>query len=281
MLFRELMLDPLLSRYSVVVVDEAHERSCYTDLLLSVLKKIQAIRKDLRVVVCSATLDAEHLRDYFNAPSALHAREDNATIVSIEGRMYPVEIAYLEQPTENYITSAVVTVMEIHLTQPRGDILVFLTGKEEIDEVSSQLLERSQELRAGSLEMSIIPFHAALPPEEQLWAFQPARNRDARKVIIATNVAEASVTIEGIKYVVDSGLVKLRKFDVNQGIDVLTVCPVSKASAIQRAGRAGRTSPGKCFRLYTEEDYNSLAQQTEPEICRTELTTVLWISLQR
>jgi len=275
MLFRELMLDPLLSRYSVVVVDEAHERSCYTDLLLSVLKKIQAIRKDLRVVVCSATLDAEHLRDYFNAPSALHAREDNATIVSIEGRMYPVEIAYLEQPTENYITSAVVTVMEIHLTQPRGDILVFLTGKEEIDEVSSQLLERSQELRAGSLEMSIIPFHAALPPEEQLWAFQPARNRDARKVIIATNVAEASVTIEGIKYVVDSGLVKLRKFDVNQGIDVLTVCPVSKASAIQRAGRAGRTSPGKCFRLYTEEDYNSLAQQTEPEICRTELTTVI------
>jgi len=169
---------PCFSRCSVVVVDEAQE-PCYTNLLLSVLKKIQAIRKDLRVVVCSATFDAEHLRDYFNASSALHSREDSAIIASIEGRIYPVEIAYIEQPTENYITSAVVIAMEIHLTQPRGDILVFLTGKEEINEVASQLLERSQKLRVGSLEMSIIPFHAALPPEEPLWAFQPARNRDA------------------------------------------------------------------------------------------------------
>lgn len=272
MLFRELLLDPLLSRYSVVIVDEAHERSCYTDLLLGVLKKIQPIRKDLRVVICSATLDAQHLRDYFNG---FTPGEENATIINIEGRIYPVEIAYLEQPTEDYLSAAVTTVMEIHLSQPRGDILVFLTGKEEIDEVCSRLLERSHDLQAGSLELSIIPFHAALPPEEQLWAFQPARNRDSRKVIVATNVAEASVTIEGVKYVIDSGVVKLRKFDVTQGFDVLAVCPVSQASAIQRAGRAGRTSPGKCFRLYTAQTYHSLPAQTEPEICRTELITVI------
>ncbi|OWZ35392.1 ATP-dependent RNA helicase DDX35 [Cryptococcus neoformans AD2-60a] len=281
MLFRETMMDPLLSKYSVIMIDEAHERGAYTDLLLGLLKKIMRKRPELRVIISSATIDAEDFLEYFNTNAdGTDRSKDDAIIVSLEGRMFPVEVCYLKEPCADYTQAAVQTVFDIHLREPLGDILVFLTGREEIDQVIQEVADRLLSLPKAAPKLLALPLYATLPPEEQSLIFDPSP-RDTRKVIFSTNIAEASVTIDGIKYVVDSGFVKIKTYNPRTCMDVLTTTPCSLASANQRAGRAGRTSAGKCFRLYpasilpSTNPSSPMPLATPPELVRSDISLYL------
>jgi ATP-dependent RNA helicase DDX35 len=271
MLLREALVDPLLSRYAVVMIDEAHERSLNSDILLGLLKKIKKRRPELRIIVSSATLQAGTFVDFFSEDGE---SDPSCRVVSLEGRAYPVDVLYLETPTDDYVEKAVETAFNIHTQEGDGDILIFLTGREEIDRATQLLSERAAKLHPNAQALQPLPLFAGLTTEEQMYVFEPAAN-NTRKVILSTNIAEASVTIDGIVYVIDTGFVKLRAYNPSSGIETLMPVPISKASAIQRAGRAGRTKPGKCFRLYTEASYHALAQTTIPEIQRSDLAPVV------
>jgi len=253
------------------MVDEAHERSLSSDILLGLLKKIRKRRQDLRIIVSSATIQAEAFVNFFSDDND---NETKCRVVSLEGRAYPVDVLYLEQPTDDYVQKAVDTALKIHTQEGEGDILVFLTGREEIERATQLLADLSETLHPKSQALQPLPLFAGLTTEEQMYVFEPAAE-NTRKVIFSTNIAEASVTIDGIGFVIDCGFVKLRAYNPSTGIEMLTPVPVSKASAIQRAGRAGRTKPGKCFRLYTEQSYQAIGETTVPEIQRSNLAPVI------
>ncbi|XP_052241879.1 pre-mRNA-splicing factor ATP-dependent RNA helicase DHX16-like isoform X2 [Dreissena polymorpha] len=265
MLLREFLTEPDLKTYSVLIIDEAHERTLHTDVLFGLVKDIARFRPDLKLLISSATLDAEKFSQFF----------DDAPVFRIPGRRFPVDIYYTKAPEADYIDAAVVSVLQIHCTQPEGDVLVFLTGQEEIETASEMLMERTRKLGSKIKELIIAPIYANLPSDLQSKIFDPTPP-GARKVVLATNIAETSLTIDGIKYVIDPGFCKQNSYNARTGMESLVVTPVSKASANQRAGRAGRVSAGKCFRLYTAWAYkNELEDNTVPEIQRTNLGNVV------
>uniref|UniRef100_F1KYM5 RNA helicase n=1 Tax=Ascaris suum TaxID=6253 RepID=F1KYM5_ASCSU len=266
---REAFYDSMLSRYSLVIVDEAHERSLHTDVLLYVLRLCCEQRKDsspLRVIIMSATLEIDLFSEYFN----------DAPVFMVKGRRHPIELFYansLDSANEDYVFNAVVTLLQIHRSEPIDwGVLVFLTGQEEIEIAC----KKAREL-ARLTDRNLVPFplYAGLSSSSQMKVFEPLETSNTRKVVFATNIAETSLTIPGIRIVIDSGKIKQRTFLADRRIDILRVEDTSRASATQRAGRAGREGPGKCFRLYSEKHFSSLRPTTVPEVLRTNLCTVL------
>jgi pre-mRNA-splicing factor ATP-dependent RNA helicase DHX16 len=265
MLLREFMTEPDLGGYSAIMIDEAHERTVHTDILLALVKDLSRERPDLKLLISSATMNAKKFADYF----------DDAPIFNIPGRRYPVDIHYTPQPEANYLAAAITTVFQIHTTQGKGDILVFLTGQDEIEAAEQNISEISKKLGSRVKELVICPIYANLPSELQSKIFEPTPE-GARKVVLATNIAETSLTIDGIVYVIDPGFVKENIYNPATGMSKLVAVPCSRASANQRSGRAGRVGPGKCFRLYTKWAFmNEMDESTTPEIQRTNLNSVV------
>ncbi|CAJ0650321.1 6589_t:CDS:10 [Entrophospora sp. SA101] len=229
MLLRELLSDPLLMNYSIVILDEAHERTMRTDILFA---------------------------------------------MDLKGRQFPVTINYLPKPQPDYLDVALITVMKVHTEEPQGDVLVFLPGQEDIEILEKLINECGTTLPADKMKVITCLLFAALPTEQQTKVFDPVPP-GARKIILATNIAETSITISGVRYVIDTGKCKLRQYNARIGMEILSVENISKNSANQRMGRAGRESPGICYRLYTEEEYNKLEKDTEPEIKRCNLASMI------
>ncbi|KAM0720973.1 hypothetical protein Q7P37_003258 [Cladosporium fusiforme] len=266
MLLREFLTEPDLGGYSALMIDEAHERTLHTDILFGLVKDIARGRPDLKLLISSATLDAQKFSEFF----------DGAPILNIPGRTFDVEMNYSMQPEANYLSAAITTVFQIHLSQPMpGDILVFLTGQDEIEQAEQSLQETAKKLGSAAPELLICPIYANLPTDLQQRIFDPTPPK-TRKVVLATNIAETSLTIDNIVYVIDPGYVKENRYTPATNMESLVAVPISRASANQRAGRAGRTAPGKAFRLYTKwAFYNDLPESTTPEIQRTNLNSVV------
>ncbi|KAL1744085.1 P-loop containing nucleoside triphosphate hydrolase protein [Schizophyllum fasciatum] len=280
MLVREMMGDALLEKYSVIIVDEAHERTLRTDILLARLKEIVKARKTatgkgkgkekpFKVIVMSATLDAEKFSRYF----------DGARILYVKGRQHPVTIYHASKPQVDYLDAASRTFWQVHTDYPDGDVLIFLPGQDDIESLQKTIQLTASRLPVDAMQVNLLPMYAAQPPSETARIFAP-NPPNTRKCILATNIAETSLTIPGVKYVIDTGKCKEKRFLASttgggSGLDTLLTRDISQSSAMQRAGRAGREGPGSCFRLYTADDFKKLAPAAEPEILRCSLTSSL------
>jgi len=264
-LLRETLREPDLDGYSAIVMDEAHERSVGTDVLMGILCEAVKRRRDLRLLVTSATMDAKRFSDFFGG----------VPIFTIPGRTFPVEVHYAKAVPDDYVEAAVRQVLAIHLGGGPGDVLVFMTGQEDIEATCEALAERVGTLGDGVPPLLVLPMYSALPADLQAKIFQRAAS-GVRKVVVSTNIAETSLTVDGVVYVVDCGLCKLKVYNPRIGMDALAATPVSAANASQRAGRAGRTGPGHAYRLYTEATFKrDLLTMTVPEIQRTNLANVV------
>lgn len=266
-LLQESLGEKDLDRYSCIIMDEAHERALNTDILLGLFKKILQRRRDLKLIVTSATMNAKRFSDFFGG----------APEFTIPGRTFPVDVMYHRSPVEDYVDQAVQQVLAIHVSMDPGDILVFMTGQEDI-EVTCELVQKRLDALNDPPKLLILPIYSQMPADLQAKIFDKAAP-GVRKVIVATNIAETSLTVDGIKYVVDAGYSKMKVYNPKMGMDTLQITPISQANGSQRSGRAGRTGPGKAFRLYTEKAFKEeLYLQTIPEIQRTNLAnTVLML----
>ncbi|XP_068333394.1 probable pre-mRNA-splicing factor ATP-dependent RNA helicase DEAH4 [Pyrus communis] len=269
-LLRESLSNPELDQYSVIILDEAHERSLNTDILLGLMKRLVKRRaSNFKVLITSATLDGEKVSQFFS----------NCPVVKVPGKLFPVEIAYSRERPASYLESSLETALNIHIKQGEGDVLIFMTGQDEIDKLVLKLEERVRSLEEGScMDAIILPLHGSLQPEMQVRVFGP-RPPNCRRFIVATNIAETSLTVDGVVYVIDSGYVKQRQYNPSTGMYSLDVVQISKVQANQRAGRAGRTRPGKCYRLYPSSVYeDEFLDATIPEIQRSSLAgSVLYL----
>ncbi|KAI1107888.1 P-loop containing nucleoside triphosphate hydrolase protein [Jackrogersella minutella] len=263
-LLRESLNERDLDRYSCVIMDEAHERALNTDVLMGLFNKILQRRRDLKLIVTSATMNSKRFSDFFGG----------APEFTIPGRTFPVDIMFHRSPVEDYVDQAVQQVLAIHVSMGPGDILVFMTGQEDIECTCELVRERLDALNDPP-KLSILPIYSQMPADLQAKIFDRAAP-GVRKCIVATNIAETSLTVDGIMYVVDAGYSKLKVYNPRMGMDTLQITPISQANGGQRAGRAGRTGPGKAYRLYTEKAYkNELYIQTIPEIQRTNLSNTV------
>jgi pre-mRNA-splicing factor ATP-dependent RNA helicase DHX38/PRP16 len=266
-LLREALNDSDLEKYSVVIMDEAHERSVNTDILFGVLKRVAMERSDFKLIVTSATMDSEKFAKFFKG----------APVFTIPGRTYPVETFFSKTNAKDYVEAAVDQALSVHVSQGEGDILIFMTGQDDIEATCVLLAERLDRLmntsEGAAAPLSILPIYSQLPADLQARIFEPS---SYRKVIVATNIAETSLTVDGVRYVIDTGFCKLKVFNPKIGMDTLYITPISRANANQRKGRAGRTGPGMCWRLYTENTfYYDLLDSNIPEIQRTNLPSVV------
>mmetsp|Transcript_21277 Transcript_21277/g.63538 ORF Transcript_21277/g.63538 Transcript_21277/m.63538 type:complete len:804 (+) Transcript_21277:257-2668(+) len=283
-LVRECVGDGSLRRYNTVMLDEAHERSVDTDVLFGLIKRAVELRRTkgprLRCVIASATLDAQRFSEYF----------DGAPVVRVPGRSYPVDVYHSKQAqpmtrygpaSRAYVKASVDVAVQIHRSQPPGHVLIFLTGQDEIEEACASLRAQAAELEDGVFSgvrrgpaMLVLPLYGALPSEMANRVFGAVDATEIRKVVVATNIAETSLTVPGIKYVVDPGYVKQKGYDPARAVASLVVVPVSKVAAEQRAGRAGRTEPGQCYRLYSKACFEGMQPETIPEIRRSSMASV-------
>lgn len=265
MLLKECLNNKDLSNIGVIILDEAHERTISTDVLFGIMHQLLTGQTHVKVIVTSATLQQSKFSEFFF----------NCPVLEIPGRTFDVTVSYAYKAFDDYLEASVNTVISIHRTEPKpGDILLFLTGQEDIDTACEKLYFRAKDLEKEFGKLIILPIYSSLPQEQQSMIFEPTPHNQ-RKVVVATNIAETSITIDGIVFVVDPGLVKEMRYDPNTGMETLEIVPISKAAANQRKGRAGRTAPGKCFRLYTENSYNKeIAETSTPEIQRANIANV-------
>ncbi len=271
-LLAETQGDPLLAAYDTIIVDEAHERSLNIDFLLGYLRQLLPKRPDLKVIVTSATLDAERFSRHFGAAGA------PAPVIEVSGRVFPVEIRYRplrtgdeEADDEEELEDAIVAAAEDLWREGPGDILVFLPGEREIRE-TAELLQKSLARRPYAAAVEILPLYARLSVPEQQRVFAPSHGR---RVVLATNVAETSLTVPGIRYVIDAGLARVKRYSLRNKTTLLQIEKISQAAASQRAGRCGRVAEGICVRLYDEDDFAARPKYTEPEILRSSLAAVI------
>ncbi|CAL9138746.1 unnamed protein product [Musa acuminata var. zebrina] len=269
-LLRESLSNPELNQYSVIILDEAHERSLNTDILLGLMKRLINRRSsNLKVLITSATLDGVKVSRFFSG----------CPVLNVPGILFPVEKLYSTERPTNYVECCLKTALDVHVREPPGDVLIFMTGQDDIDKMVFKLEEKIQNLEEGScMDAIVFPLHGSLPPELQIRVFSPAPP-NCRRFIVATNIAETSLTVDGIVYVIDSGFVKQRQYNPSTGMYSLDIVQISRVQADQRAGRAGRTRPGKCYRLYPRTVYDEeFLDATIPEIQRSSLAgSVLYL----